>query len=242
MDIVYLVKNDEENDSEELKYSLRSLKNLPHNLVHIVGEKPEWATNINYIPVKQSKTKYENWLMNLVAAINNKSISDDFVMMNDDFFIMKQIYTIPNIHFGDMKRRIEAYDLRYPEGSDYIDNMKKCYILLKKLGYNKPISYELHTPMILNKQNVIQMLEDLANWPDGNLRTLYGNYFNVGGIQAEDVKVFLEPRHNHIEYNQNPELYLEKQVLLSATGLSFKTGIVGRFIRKSLKEKSEYEV
>ena len=242
MDIVYLIKADPENDSEELRYSLRSLQNIPHNKVFIVGEKPDWATNVEYIPVPQIKTKIQNWRMNLVAAVNSELVSDDFIMMNDDFFITKQMSEIPNMHFGNMEDIIKTYNKRYPEGSDYISRMTKLYELLKDRGYAEPISYELHTPMVLNKHKVQQLYGDVEHKPLYQFRTYYGNHFNVGGYQANDVKIFVDPVHNDPAYNHNPDQYLSSQALLSTTGGSFKRGLPGDFIRKSFTEKSPYEI
>ena len=83
MDVVYIFKEDAENNSEDLRYSLRSLRNLPHNKVFIAGDKPAWATNIRHIPVAQTKTKGENWSMNLSATVKSLEVSDNFLMMND---------------------------------------------------------------------------------------------------------------------------------------------------------------
>lgn len=242
MDIVYLVKVDPENNSEELRYSLRSLKNLPHDRVFIVGEKPDWATNVEYIPVAQSKTKSENVSMNLSAAVRNEKISNDFVMMNDDFFIMKPIPEMPTLHFGSMQRVIDMYDVRYPEGSDYISKMKQLHDVLVAKGYDTPVSYELHVPMVLRRRNVQQLYVDAAGEPLYQFRTYYGNRFAVGGVSIKDVKIFLDNQHNEPEYNQDPERYLEQQTFLSATGGSFKRGLVGDFVRSSLPEKSMYEL
>lgn len=241
MDIAYLFKADIENDSEELRYSLRSLKNIPHGKVFIIGEKPDWVTNVEYIPVSQSKTKGENVMMNLFAAVRSAQISDDFIIMNDDFFIMKKIQNMPNLNFGDMKDLIMRYMTRYPEGSGYIDNMKKLYEVLVERGYKQPISYELHVPMVINKQKV----KELRQCVDGSLyqfRTFYGNYFHIGGETASDVKVFIDSQHNDPSYNNDPEGYLSRQSLLSATGGSFKKGIAGDFIRRAFPEKSTYEI
>lgn len=241
MDIVYLFKEHPENDSEELRYSLRSLKNIVHEKVYIVGEKPNWVTNIEYIPVAQSKTKPENWGMNLSAAVNNSEISDDFVMMNDDFFLMKMLHEVPNINFGDMKSLIEHYMMRYPDSSIYIDNMKKIYALLVNQGYEAPVSYELHVPMVINKQRVI----DLYRAVDGPLyqfRSFYGNYFELGGTPVHDVKIFIDPIHNDPLYNLDPKRYLDEQVLLSTTGGAFSRGLAGDFVRSMFVEKSPYEL
>lgn len=241
IDIVYLFKEDLENNSKELRYSLRSLKNIPHGKVFIVGEKPDWVTNVEYIPVAQSKTKGENVMMNLFAATRSTQISDDFIMMNDDFFIMQKMQKMPTLNFGDMKNLISRYVARYPEGSRYIDSMKKLYEVLIERGYEAPISYELHVPMVINKQKV----RSLRKHVDGSLyqfRTFYGNYFHVGGETVRDVKIFIESRHNDSLYSSDPSQYLAGQTLLSATGGSFKRGIAGDFIRNSFPDKSIYEI
>ena len=72
MDIVYLIKVDPENDSEELRYSLRSLKNIPHQKVILVGEKPEWVTNVEFIPVAQTKTKHQSYARSYPGKIHRR--------------------------------------------------------------------------------------------------------------------------------------------------------------------------
>ena len=241
MDIVYLVKTDPENDSEELRYSLRSLKNVPHGKVILVGEKPDWATNITFIPIAQSMTKNENVMMNLRAAARSDDISEEFVMMNDDFFIMKPILEIPRTNFGTMKSIIEQYEQRYSEVTHYISSMKKLYDLLRKREIAEPLSYELHAPMILSKSKVQELYRD-APKPFYQFRSFYGNYFNIGGETVPDVKIFIDARHNDPLYREDSQVYLEQQILLSSTGGAFKKGLAGDFVRAQFPEKSEYEL
>lgn len=236
-----MIKEDPENDSQELRYSLRSLSNLPHNKVFIVGEKPSWVQNVNFIPVEQSGTKAQNVKNNMNAAIESELLSDDFIMMNDDFFIMKKIPAMPNVHFGPMEQVIAAYETRYPDGSLYIDNMKQLYEKLIIQGIREPISYELHTPMVLNKQKVKYLQHETETGRIYQFRSYYGNVFGVGGTQIKDVKVFVDPTHNDPEYIENPAQYLQSQTFLSATGGAFKRELVGRFVREYFKEKSVYE-
>lgn len=240
IDIVYLVKNDPENDSEELRYSLRSLSNLPHGNVFIVGEKPDWVQNVTFIPVAQDKTKQENVLANMIAAANDSRVSNDFILMNDDFFIMKKLPHLPNMHFGLMQDSIRAYEKRYPEGSEYINSLKKVNDVLLERGIVAPISYELHTPMMLNRYSVLDMLSTKEQLHQ--MRSYYGNMYHVGGMKADDVKLFIDPQHNPTVYNDNPVKYMDEQILLSATGGSFKRGIAGEYIRAKFTEKSIYEV
>lgn len=241
MDIVYLVKNDDENDSEELRYSLRSLKNIPHNKVFIVGEKPNWATNVTYLPVLQNETKNVNVSKNLHTAAQSELISDNFILMNDDFFFMKQIDSMPNVNFGPAVEVIEQYRKRYPKGSGYIDSMIAQHNQLNELGIHNSKSYELHVPMVIDRNNLKELFSENNRTPRYQFRTFYGNYYNVGGETIPDVKVFLNQEQNSPEYIKNPLAYLENQTFLSATGGSFKRGLVGEFVRKKFQEKSDYE-
>lgn len=241
MDIVYMLKVDPENDTEELRYSLRSLRNIPHGRVFIVGEKPEWVNNITHIPVTQNLTKGENVAKNMRAAAESPEISEDFILMNDDFFFMKKLDALPAMNFGRMADVIDMYDRRYPEGSDYISNMKNLYALLKEMGYANPISYELHAPMVFNKQKLLRMFTDTKG-RFYQARSYYGNlYGDAPGKTVADVKVFLDPVQNDPAYNNDPRGYLDRQVLLSATGGAFKKGYVGQYIRSALSDKSIYE-
>jgi hypothetical protein len=241
MDIVYLVKNNEENDSRDLRYSLRSLQNLPEASVFLVGEKPAWAQNVTHIPVDQTKTKNENVAMNRTAAIRSEDISEDFVLMNDDFFIMKPITEIPRLNFGLMKDVLCSYRIRYPEGSDYIQRMGDLYELLKSQGFEEPLSYELHVPMQVKKSVIIRLQHERAGKPMHQFRTYYGNHTHMGGESVEDVKIFLDHTHNPRQYVADPEGYLNSQTFLSTTGGVFDRGLAGEFVRSAFPGKSRFE-
>jgi hypothetical protein len=237
---VYIVKEDTENNSEELRYSLRSLKNVSHDKVIIVGEKPAWVKNVTHIPVAQTGTKGENSAVNTRAAASSPLVSEEFIFMNDDFFILKPMSNIPALSFGLMADVIAKYEARYSEGTPYIINMKQLYNVLLSKGFVSPLSYELHVPMVLSKSKILE----LYRTAEGRLyqfRSYYGNYSNIGGKVVDDVKIFLNQSHNHPEYVSDPQSYLQNQSFLSATGGAFKRGIVGTFIRESFAEPSPYE-
>lgn len=242
MDIVYLFKQDLENDSEELRYSLRSLKNLPHDKVFIVGEKPSWVKNVEFIEVSQTGTKYQNVMLNLLATVKNEQVSNDFTVMNDDFFIAKALPELPNLNFGEMQQVIAWYVERYPEGSGYIERMKMLYDALRERGIETPMSYELHVPMVFNKNKYLTLRDNMQGKRLFHYRTYYGNYYNLGGTPSKDCKIFLEPRHNDSDYNENPLAYLQNQSFLSVTGAAFRDGLPGDFVKKSFPDKSMYEL
>lgn len=240
-DIVYLVKADPQNDSEELRYSLRSLQNIPHRRVVIAGEKPDWAQNVDYIPVPQDLTKAGNVARNLMAAVAHGPLSKEFTLMNDDFFFMKPIADMPVLNFGPMKDVLDHYRHRYPDGSEYIKAMESLYGTLLAQGHKIPISYELHVPMVFDKEKITAMYKQIAGARVYQFRTFYGNYWKLGGETVPDVKIFLDPAHNDPQYNQDPATYLQKQTFLSATGGAFKRGLAGEYVRSVFRTPSPYE-
>jgi hypothetical protein len=240
MDVVYLVKNNPKNNSEELRYSLRSLANIPHGTVYIVGEKPDWVTNVTYLPVEQNLTKPENVRANMRAAAECDTLSDDFILMNDDFFFMKPITSLPQYNFGPMQKVIESFDNRYPEGSEYIATMKNLYEVLKKKGIANPLSYELHIPMVLSKLRILN-LYDVVEGPTYQFRTYYGNYYKLMGTTVDDVKLFLNSEHNDAAYVEDYKKFVERQTFLSVTGGAFQRGLPGEYIRSVFSQPSMYE-
>lgn len=231
-----------------MRYSLRSLRNIPHGTVYVVGEKPSWlkgAVHINVVqnPIKNGDipTKYKNVSNNIRTAASTPEISDDFIFMNDDFFIMKPIDVLQAYHWGSMREVIAHYTERYEEESTYMSRMKELYSFLLAQGHAEPVSYELHVPMVFNKANLRRMYAKNFG-PIYQLRTMYGNYFDVGGERIDDVKVYLDQRHNSRRYTADPMAYLAAQTFLSASGGSFRAAPVGEYVRAAFPGKSPYEL
>lgn len=178
MDLVYICRD---GDNEELRYSIRSaVANLPHDNIWVVGGKPDWYTG-NYIRIKQNAMKFDNARNNLNAICRKQEVSPDFVLMNDDFFIVKPIESLGSYHRGLLEDHISlvktspAYKQMLVETLDVINYVTTGPIY----------SYELHVPMVMNRNKLAKVLRFPALW-----RSLYGNMYNVGGTEHKDVKVF----------------------------------------------------
>lgn len=192
MDIVYIVKPGRVND--ELTFSLRSLKNIPHGKVFIVGGCP---ANINkktvyHIPTEQTATKWQNSTQNLLTACKDSRISKDFILFNDDFFILRPIQEQDLLlDRGPLIDVYNEYVEKYTD-NEYIRGMRQTAEFLKNLGIDNPLSFELHIPMILDKNKVLKMF-DLPGVKDIKVlhkRTLYGNLYLSGTQMVQDVKCY----------------------------------------------------
>lgn len=188
MDVVYLCR---EGENEELRYSLRSLINLPHERVWVFGGAPEWATEIEHVPVDQHDTKYRVTTRALRAACEHPGVSDPFALWNDDFYVMRQVDEVPVLHRGLVADVLADYVRRWHGGSSYSRGMAQTAALLASLGFPRPLSYELHVPLPIHKGAMLKALDVGAASGIAVLhkRTLYGNLARLGGERLSDVKI-----------------------------------------------------
>src|SRR5690554_3413219 len=104
IDVVYVYK--QSGNGDELKHSLRSLRNLAdfNGKVFIVGDSHTWFSNdITHIPCPSKTRNFyldaeEKWL----KAISDERISDNFIAMNDDMYITEST-SLPVMHQGYIK-------------------------------------------------------------------------------------------------------------------------------------------
>jgi hypothetical protein len=123
MDFVYICKD---GNNEELRYSIRSVvESFPNSKIWVVGGKPNWYTG-NYIEVTQNLSKYRNAIENLKALCNSEEISDRFVLMNDDFYIVKNIDSIKDYHGGPLLDKINLYQ-KLNSNSNYTRKLAATY-------------------------------------------------------------------------------------------------------------------
>lgn len=230
MDVVYVVKRDTRND--ELRYSLRSLAaHLPHGRVWVAGFCPPWTAGARHIDVAQDGTKYRNSTANLRAACEHPDVSDPFLFMNDDFFVMAPVAgDIPTLHRGPVAAVANYYRKRYGPSRPYLRGMVATAELLVRHGHHDPLSYELHIPMVIHKAAMVAALDLGADVAVLHKRTLYGNLAGVGGDQVDDVKV----RGFHDQWDPS-------WPFLSTSRSAFCRYRVGRHIRTTFAAPGPYE-
>jgi hypothetical protein len=179
MNFVYLCRS---GDNEELRYSIRSVvKNTENPIIWVVGGKPSWYTG-NYIKSDQSGDKYKNVIGSLKAIVNHQDIPDDFILMNDDFYIIKPIDKIQTYHGGKFENKVELFS-KNAKSSYYTSILKNTMRELKNAGIHQPLDYAIHVPIELNKDKLFTVIRSRVS-----IRTMYGNLFSLGGTEVDDVK------------------------------------------------------
>lgn len=230
MDVLYPLKPHENNF--ELRYSLRSLKNVPHDRVFVCGYRPAWlAPEVLSIEIEQnpSHTKYIRTIQNLIAAMKDPNLSEDFILMNDDIFIMFPIKEVPTLHRGPLNDMINYYHAKF-SNSPYTSGLIRTFHKLEELGVEDPLSYEVHVPVVLNKTKFLEVLEMSLKMDGFGKRTLYGNINKIGGEHIQDVK-FTNPRR----------AILDDMPFVSTDEGSFLYHQIGGYIRGRFMDRSPYE-
>lgn len=223
-DVVYFVKDTATN--EELRYSLRSLKNFPHGKVWFYGGCPDGLKPDYHIKIEQDlPTKWANIFKMFKMACLNSDITKDFWLFNDDFFIMKPVKHGPNYYCGDLYKRVVTLEDKHNGITPYSQQLRYTLQELEGMGCTT-INYALHVPMLINRKKG----EELAKIISGPMiRCAYGNYFSVGGEDHQDFKIDSCTRpYKDGDY-------------LSTNDKSFKYGVVGQQIREIFNDKCKYE-
>jgi hypothetical protein len=179
VDLVYVYKRT--GDGRELRFSLRSAaRNLAFENAHIVGDPPAWRCYANLIGFRGPQGKHENGFSKLKHAVESREVSDPFVLMNDDFFILKPFASIPYYY---QKRLVEWIET-FPHRSSYYQRA------IKTLGIvgQKANIFEVHFPIVYEKDR-LRFLIKKYELPCGiMLRTLYCSTFKIKGEQSKDFK------------------------------------------------------
>ena len=180
MDVVYVLGSGSQWQNNELRYSLRSLRNIQHNNVFIVGDCPEWVENVTHIPaIDYSNIPQINVADKLLIVANDERISEDFILMNDDFFILKPTEIRP-YYKQTLEQAKEMY--KYND-HNYAIAVRNTHAL-----YPFGLDYSLHIPFIFNRKKLATTTLHLGALPL-LLRSVYANQWQIGGEIMEDCKV-----------------------------------------------------
>lgn len=230
-DIVYILKNDVKPD--ELRYSLRSLKNFPHARVWFAGGIPEGLRADGVMPIEQEGiSKYQKAGSTYRPICENDQISDQFWLFNDDFFIMQPITEYGCVYDETLFEKIIRIEDKHNGMTAYTKRLRNAAKWLRENGYDV-LNYENHMPMLYDKKKLLRVL-DIKETLDSECyptRSLYGNIYETGEVNHKDVKI--------IDTGVMPDPECD---FLSTSDLSFRRGKVGEYIRDQFKDPCEYEV
>lgn len=202
LDVVYPVKEGKNNN--DLRYSLRSLEKYGRNIgrVFIVGFAPSWVQNVEVIPTEQTADKWLNTRRNIEAACKCKKITADFVLFNDDFILTDNVtdwYRFNQYHRGTLFEKEVEY-IPYTDHNVWREgfHFNRQLLILAKCRFDEPLNYELHCPIVLNKEKRLHLFDraEFRKYKDKSdpllfQRSIYLNLFPAEQqIQINETKLF----------------------------------------------------
>lgn len=216
MDVVYVHRR---KNSDEIIWSIKSVReNLKPRNIFVIGDDPNVEGVIVIKPLKNkwaSLSKYHDQINKYLTACQLDIVSEDFIAMNDDFFVLDKWKPV-NYNRGSLLQHINLRT-KHDSYTRSLLNTEK-YLRSKRLP---TLSYELHTPFVFNKHR-LQLLIASLRMEDRQplqIRSLYGNTYDIDTRYMEDVK--------------NITNYKGKK-LLSTNEKHFKFEPIGSYIRSIL--------
>lgn len=202
--------------SDELFWAIKSLKNVEHGTIYVIGDEPPLnVKGIEYIPKRRvAGPDHYDQIQKYEYGAFDASVSEKILLMNDDMFIMEDWFP-QNYNRGTLdehinSRRMDSYTRFLKSTKEFLESKNMM-----------TISYEVHTPMLVEKSKLLEAIYELhgvEGRSDVMIRSYYGNRFGIESTRIEDPK--------------NPKDY-EGKSILSTNDTTFK-GPLGKYIKDNL--------
>jgi hypothetical protein len=181
-DIVYFLGADLPLDGAELRYSLRSLSNIPHGDVYMLGpDVPGWVQEVNWVEWGQLPEKQLD-ISEKYKALRHpvfENMTDNVIVMDDDFYIIKKMRSVPLLY--NMPMRAKA--ITRPADDEMGAMLRNTLRLLLEQLVGVPLAAVLHVPFPITRS----MLP--VNFEDGRgpyeWKTIYLNYAMSQGVRGK---------------------------------------------------------
>lgn len=197
MDLVYVYRHIQPGElnsrhaTEELRYSLRSMAEHYAELgeVHVFGGRAPWFSgHVHHYPVRQRYLKHENtWRVwrQIASAAGAGYLPDEFLIMNDDFFLMRPwAGPVPDYVSGPL----DQWRAARAQSRNIADTIDRTQAMVEQLGgppRGLQLGYELHVPLRVHGPTLAAMWPRFEDWTRGGSmtrriakRSAYGNMSN----------------------------------------------------------------
>lgn len=207
MDLVYFYRHVHPHETaratDELRYSLRTMVENYGALgeVHVFGGRAPWfSSHVNHYPVRQGYTKHENthriW-RHIASAAATGYLPDEFLIMNDDFFLMCPLDHVPHYVSGTLDAWIAQRHL----SSNIVETVDRTRAMIAALGgppAAELLGFERHVPLVVHGPTLARIWPGVDEWTRGGRgthviakRSAYGNLAGISDVEVmpDDCKI-----------------------------------------------------
>lgn len=240
IDILLPLGGGSRHNNLELRYCLRSIEKHLSGVgnIWIIGEWPEWLQGLSYIPLKDSSNNWNrayNIYRKIITGINDGRLSDNFLFMNDDHFLLQgyKAAEFPVYYRGLID--LIAYQLNIPQLKQYTNTIN---------ALNLPagvMDFDVHCPTVYNKRLFSKIFERLGSrWPEFGycIKSFYHNHgVDVTRWQQIDDLKFREPT-----MSDSIHRVLEGRPWFSVGDRCLKSGGMKEVLQELYPTPSKYEI
>lgn len=155
MDVVYILGNGSRAGNEEIKFSVRSLVKHMQDLgkIFVVGDVPVCLPGVVHIEAPDDMEKFwQNAYLKTALACKDERISEEFLLMNDDFFAVKDF----------LGADLPFYAVKGSNG-----------------GTSGMHDFAPHVPIRIKKEMYLKMPFDVYSKGMLSPRSFYGNFYRA---------------------------------------------------------------
>lgn len=147
IDVVIPVGTGSQSGDNELRFCLRAIERYlkGYRNIYIVGHLPRWCTNVIHIKHGEYHPKANNIHDKITAACNHSDITEDFIVFNDDYFLVQAVEAaIYPYYYSD-----DALDevMQRPKANPYRRLVVDTFNEIGPAKY-----YDIHCPIVINKE------------------------------------------------------------------------------------------
>jgi len=233
MDIVYILGTGSVWQDNEIRYSLRSVfKNvLDLGNIFVVGEFPGWLQGVSHIPCRDDfGAKWRNAYMKTRAACENPNISENFLLMNDDFFILEPIKAAEYPYYYSTKILLKN-SLKKARFKT-TPHLTAARLPVKRKNF---LNFAVHRPVRINKKMYLEMPEPELKMLGFSPRAYYCNYYNLPGVGYRERN--LQPRCRE----KDIEKMTKGQTDISMFSMTARSPVFQNWIKRKFPNPSAYE-
>jgi len=185
--IAYILGNGSVNNNLELRFSLRSVEMFakPDRVV-VCGEDPGFLSDrVDFIP-NRPEGKPDDPAYGIMSNLKKlaESLDGEFVLMNDDLFLLRPLENVPYLHKGSLTDALEAVG----SGAYY------CHLLETRAQLRRKslpqYHFDGHWPIVYDAKKLLDVIAsfrwDVSACPC--MRSLYCNSLGIEGMFSEDIK------------------------------------------------------
>lgn len=167
-------------DTWELSQSIRLLRKYARGLrdIYVIGE--DTGLDVIHIPYIEEDAKEINIWKKTAAACFVPDISDRFLFMNDDHFLIAEIDSFLNEMYGGRVDEIQG------AGQYELAVNRTVYELVNR-GLDIK-NFDIHCPIFFEKDKFLQVFDEFGVDNELLMKSCYCNYHRIEGGEMDDLK------------------------------------------------------